>query len=267
MLYYTFLSEERTREVVMYMRVTSCSWHACCMRYTTHPYAWRDSFICVAWLIHVWHDSSICVAGLNSYVSHDSFICVARLIHTGGRTLSYFTWLIHMCHATHPCWAFAEYRLFYRVLLQKRPIIHMTHPYVWYACPTWMRPRYVWSHDSSICVSVTYGWVMWNMKESWCVHECDASRACALSIQGQTRWESKYTKEVMLMAWLWVALHGSSIRVKGLIRVCDMTTSWLIHMFERRLWSHVIYDDQKIKRHVRFFLYGSLEEFCRRQKK
>jgi hypothetical protein len=118
---------------------------------------------------------------------------------------------------------------------------HMTHPYVWAwhmdeSCEIWKSP--------DVSMDATH--------PSW---------ACALSIQGQTRWDSKYTKEVMLMAWLWVALHDSSIRVKGLIRVCDMTTSWLIHMFERRLWSHVIYDDQTIKRHVRFFLYGSLEKF------
>jgi len=63
---------------------------------------WRDSFICVTWLIHmrdvthsyVWRDSFICVTWLihmcdvtHSYVWRDSFICV--------------TWLIHICDVTH----------------------------------------------------------------------------------------------------------------------------------------------------------------------
>ena len=170
---------------------------------------------CITQLIHM-------RGGTHSYVSHDSFICVTRLIHKCGRTLSYFTWRIHMCntHAQHGC---------VHVMSD-----HMDHPYVW-----------AWHMDESCEI--------WKIPEA-SMDATHPSWACALSIQGQTRWESKYTKEVMLMAWLWVALHGSSIRVKGLIRVCDMTTSWLIHMFERRLWSHVIYDDQKIKRHVRFFL-------------
>ena len=68
----------------------------------THSSVWRDSFICVTWLIHmcdvthsyVWRDSFLGVTWLihmcdmtHSYVWHDSFLCV--------------TWLIHMCDVTH----------------------------------------------------------------------------------------------------------------------------------------------------------------------
>jgi len=85
---------------------------------------WHDSFISVAWLIHmcgmthsyVWHDSFICVAWLihmcgmtHSYVCHDSFIRVAWLIHMCAmadirvrhNTFICVPWLIHMCAMTH----------------------------------------------------------------------------------------------------------------------------------------------------------------------
>jgi len=101
---------------------------------------WRDSFICVTWLIYmcdvthlyVWHDSFICVTWLimmHSYVVwHDSFICVTWLNHHTSRASSLLnptavktqswvawqdsfmnrhdafiygvTWLIHICDMT-----------------------------------------------------------------------------------------------------------------------------------------------------------------------
>jgi len=75
--------------------------HLCNM---THSHVWRNSFICVTWLIHmcdmthpcVWHDWFIWVTWrihmcdmTHSYAWHDSFICV--------------TWLIHMRDITHSC--------------------------------------------------------------------------------------------------------------------------------------------------------------------
>ena len=79
------------------------------MRYTCEsPYEWHDSFICVTWLVHM-------CAVTDSYVWHDSLICVTWCIHTRRRAIwyEYINLIV----------SFAEYRLFYRSLLQKRPII------------------------------------------------------------------------------------------------------------------------------------------------
>ena len=118
--------------------------HTCDM---PHSYVWHASFICVTC-------SFICVTRLIHMRWHDSFICATRLIHMYAITHSYaVTWLIcvldqiffsHVCMSHGTCiqmsqgtcmgWlrsvgsiklqvSFAEYRLFYRALLQKRPII------------------------------------------------------------------------------------------------------------------------------------------------
>jgi len=102
----------RMHEMIYFMRNLTCS------------QVWHDSFICVAWHIHmcdmthsyVWHDSFICVTQLihmcdmtHSYVWHNSFICVTWLIHMCDTTHSYVwhdtficvTQLIHMCDTTH----------------------------------------------------------------------------------------------------------------------------------------------------------------------
>jgi len=115
----------------------------------TPSYVWHDSFICVTWLLHicdmthsyVWH---------YRYVRHDSFmydvtyscICVPWLLHICDMTHSCSD-IIDMCDMTRLCmtwltdmgWlrlvgslklqvSFAEYRLFYRSLFQKRYIIY-----------------------------------------------------------------------------------------------------------------------------------------------
>jgi len=67
----------------------------------THLYAWRDSFICVTWLIHmrdvthsyVWRDSFICVTWLRLSLSFTLCICVTLLIYMCD------VW-IHMCDMT-----------------------------------------------------------------------------------------------------------------------------------------------------------------------
>jgi len=110
----------------------------------THPYVWHDSFVCVTWLIHMCDTTY-------SHESLGSFICVTWLIHTCDVTQLGLEWAGHvdrpMSHrngglqqkkqSTEICtmgWirlvgslklqvSFAEYRLFYRALLQKRPII------------------------------------------------------------------------------------------------------------------------------------------------
>jgi len=85
---------------------------------------WRDSCICMIWLVHmcdvtrscVWRDAFICVTWCihmcdvtDSYVWRDAIIRVTRLIHTCDVTqlyvwrnaFIYVTWLTHMCDVTH----------------------------------------------------------------------------------------------------------------------------------------------------------------------
>jgi len=118
--------------------------HTCAM---THSYVWHDSLICVTWLIPTCNMP-------RSYVWYDSFICVTRLPSMGWvRIVGSFKLQV----------SFAEYSLFYRALLQKRPMILRSQlivatPYVWHDSflhVTWlihmcdMTHSYVW-HDSFI---------------------------------------------------------------------------------------------------------------------
>ena len=123
----------------------------------THSCVWHDSFICVAWLIHMCdmtrysrhtHEWMMCVyrtmlrvhgmmlrvyriiVRSHLHVWHDSFICV--------------TWLIHMCDMTH---SYVWHDSFIRVTW----LIHMcdmTRSYVWY--DSFIR---VTSHHSFMCVA------------------------------------------------------------------------------------------------------------------
>jgi len=125
---------------------------------------WRDSFICVTWLIHMC-DLTHCTGGwsrimqrlretwlihmcdvTHSYVWRDSFICV--------------TWLIHMCDVTHCTggWSRMMQRLRETWLIHKCDV---THSYVWrdsFICVTWLiqmcdvTHSHVW-RDSFICVT------------------------------------------------------------------------------------------------------------------
>ena len=94
-------------------------------RAKTHSHVWRDSSICVSWLIHIramihfshphlanalWHDACICVPWLilmcdmtPSHVCHDSFSCVPQLFHVCAMTHSHMCHNspIHMCAMTH----------------------------------------------------------------------------------------------------------------------------------------------------------------------
>ena len=82
---------------------------------------------------HVWHGSFTCVT--HSYVWDDSFTwvtCVTWLIHECTWLIHEWTWLIHegiLAHVrSHIRCIFtrvscAEYSLFYRAVLQKRPVI------------------------------------------------------------------------------------------------------------------------------------------------
>jgi len=168
------------------LRFWMCDVQMCDM---THSYVWRDSFICVTWLIlcvftllpqlrwhdcftrvwrdlficdvtysHAWRDSFICVTWLIPRVFtpltqlrwHDSFTYVTWLIHMWRDLFTCVTWLIHMCDMTH---------LLY---LHPNPstkviwLIHMcdvTHSYVtWLIHMRDVTHSYVW-HDLSFVSS------------------------------------------------------------------------------------------------------------------
>jgi len=177
----------------------------------THSYVWRDSFICVTWLIHVcdmthsyvWHDSFIYVTWLihmcdmtHSYMSHDSFICV--------------TWLNPMCDMLHP---YGD--MTHSYVWHASSIYNMTHSYVWHASSSCnMTHSYVW-HASSICVTCLNSYV-WH-----------ASSAC--DMPHSYVWHASFICN-MNHSYVW---HDSFICVTWLIHMCDMPcpyVTWLIHM-------------------------------------
>ena len=117
---------------------------------------WKDSFMCVTWLIHVcdmthscvWHDSFIRMTWLivwirvtwrshvcevtHSYMWHCSFICV--------------TWLIRMRDMTHSSvWHDAFIRVTWRI-----HTCDMTHSYVWHDSTS-----RCWNTDSSSITTCT----------------------------------------------------------------------------------------------------------------
>ena len=138
------------------------------MRDMTHSYVWHDSIMCVEWRIHMC-DSCICVECL-IHVWHDSFVCARWLVymccmkkwlvHVCGRTHSY-VWLIHtwydsfMCDMTHSCvtWLIC--------------VCEMTCLYM---CHEEMTRLYVWK-DSFICVTHSYVWHDSFMFARWLVYK------------------------------------------------------------------------------------------------
>jgi len=168
----------------------------------THSHVWRDSFICVTWLIHVWQDPFICLWRDVCDVTHcetgyGSFICVTWPFYICDRphlyvchdTFPYVAWLIHAWHDSLICmtWLFCVVS-FIRVtwLVQ---MWDLTHSYAWRDSSvrvTWLihtcgvthfhmwhvwHKMYVW-HNLFICVprpcGVTYSYV-WHGFSSACM--------------------------------------------------------------------------------------------------
>jgi len=77
---------------------------------------WVHSHIYVTWLIHMWHDSFICDMTLMCEIDMWMSPCTHTFICT------VLTCKCMSCQMKLQV-SFAEYRLFYRALLQKRPII------------------------------------------------------------------------------------------------------------------------------------------------
>jgi len=138
---------------------------------------WRDSFICVTWLIHM-SVVAICVTWLihmcdvtlhmcdvtHSYVWHDSFIWVSWLIHTSDMTHRYVQMLLTLrsnCKVD-------SFNVWHDSFICVTWLIHMcdmTHSDVW--------------HDSFICVTWHYIRDMTHSCVTWLIHMCRCCLRCA----------------------------------------------------------------------------------------
>ena len=163
-----------------------------------HFYVKRDSFVCVAWLIHMSDVFHLYVWDLaHSNVWHDSFICVM--------------WLIHMCDMTPLC-VWHDSFICVTCLIY---MCDMTQSYMWCDSSIWvarlihtcdMIHSYVW-HDSFICVT-------------WPIHVCDMTHSYV--------WQDSF----IYMSWLLctdIQFAAALVRVMWLIYMYNMTLERL-HM-------------------------------------
>jgi len=162
-------------------------------------YVWRDSFVCVTWLIHMcdvthlyeWHGSFTRVIWLirvydkadwnlqkllicmrvttDSYVWHDSVTCVHCLV------LIYATWLIYLCDVTH------SYRSRNSSMCVTWIGIFIYVLHVCMSCVTYMNWLihtgvyiHIWKglfiYSTGLFIYVTYGSLMCL---TWVIHICD----------------------------------------------------------------------------------------------
>jgi len=207
----------------------------------THPYVWRDSFICVThW--HVRHGTLTCVTWLKVKRDEESQKRWRKSKESPFSLRLCATWLIHACDVTQ----------FY---VCHDSLICVTHSHVWHdslICATWLIPdkgsqrrRYsaftcVW-HDSFVCVT----WLI-RMRDSftrvtWRIDMCDKTDRYQINkpkeMKKVKRDEESQKRRHSAYACVW---HDSFMCVTWLIHVCDVTHScvwrdsfmcvtWLIH--------------------------------------
>ena len=169
------------------MRQTSC---ICVTHILTYHYLWDGSFIFVThilylWLLHVYNNmrqtSCIYVTRVLAYhyLWHDSFAYVTHILFmTFSRVQRCVKTLLHLwLVGSLRLWvSFAEYCLFYRALLQKRPIIYrsllsvLTYHHLW--------------HDSFICVThnLSTTWLLDVYNDLW--HNTFMCVTCLLTFRG-----------------------------------------------------------------------------------
>ena len=193
-----------------------------------YSYVWRDSFICVTWLIQMCDVT-------HSDVWRDSFRCV--------------TWLIQMCDVTHSdVWHDA---------FQHASWCDMTHSYVWhdsFACESWlihlrdMVHSKVW-RDSFLCVTYvihmcrrdaflcvtglnymdvvphSHVWRDLFICVTWLIHMCNTNYSemhYDLSTCMTRRFD---TRDVIL----WYVWHDFSMCAIWLLPMCDITRICVRH--------------------------------------
>jgi len=226
----------------------------------TALHVWRDSYICVPWLIHMCDVTHF-------YVLHDSFTFLTRAnvftlisLHKALRSV---TWLIYTCGMIH---SYVWHDLF----LRETWLIHMcdmTHLYVW--------------HDFSICVTSKLGnlhlnsaalgpevRVMTHLRvwhdsfmcdfffcETWLIPMCDMTDyMCDMTFPYVCRVNCGICTLIALhrasrfVTWFYVHMsHALFICVTWCIHMCDMThlhlrqdscicATWLIHMCDMTRW-------------------------------
>ena len=200
---------------------------------------WRDSFMCVTWLVLVCDVTHSCVSWgktrmscasyvtwilhmcdtTDPYVWHDSFICVTWLINVCDMTPVYVlhysflcvTWLIHICHESrleYP--AFHVWRDSFTCVTRLSLMCDMTHSYVW--------------HDSSICVT----WLssICDMTHGPCTHIPD-------TLQFLLQCILQCVLQYVLQCLLQYVCNQQTAKCRGdvswLIHMCDMTQFYMRH--------------------------------------
>jgi len=224
-------------------------WHDCStcvirlilMFDVTHSYIWRDLFICVTWFLHM-SDMP------HSYVWHDQFIYGTWLIHgrPSNMNASRCTYECDMLHIWNIMYctyqydvgwlrsvgsikshvSFAEYRLFYRALLQKRPIILSILPtkvtpyesHMW--SRSWhIRMRHLWNR--SWYIKMRHMWKrLWHIRMRHMAHIArmnEISRTCAMC-RG-----TRKTKTCRTYEWVMSQESGRTCE-------CDMSHAWMNHV-------------------------------------
>jgi len=186
-----------------------------CLHPDTHSYVWHDSFICVAWLIHVCDMT-------HPNMRHTSSTCATWLIHMCDPwerlevELICVAWLIHMCDMTHP------YVSRVGASWSRTHMCGMTHPYV--------------RHDSSICATwlihmcdMTHPYVgrVGNLGVeliyvTWLIHTCDMTHP-HVWLLGASWSETHMCDMTHAYVGVWEYLGVQLICATWLMHMCDMT--------------------------------------------